>query len=159
MAKKATKAQNLQRMRVVYEMLLSDTPRPDVLQYAAKNWGIATRTTDMLIRKANNLIIEEANRMRENTLEKHLAQRALIRHKALKDGDKRLAFDVLKDETKLLGLYAPTKLEHTGPEGGPVQTVGYTVEEWRKEQDRRLVEVSEMMTGFEEAKSDKDATD
>jgi len=61
MAKKATKAQNLQRMRVVYEMLLSDTPRPDVLQYAAKNWGIATRTTDMLIQKANNLIGESIN--------------------------------------------------------------------------------------------------
>ena len=105
MAKKATKAQNIQRMRVVYEMLLSDTPRPDVLQYAARKWGIATRTTDMLIQKANNLIIEEANRMRENALEKHLAQRALIRNKALKKGDERLAFDVLRDETKLLDLY------------------------------------------------------
>ncbi len=97
--------------------------------------------------------------MQQNALEKHLAQRALIRNKALKKGDERLAFDVLKDETKLLGLYAPTRLEHTGPEGGPVQTVGYTVEEWRNEQDRRLAEVQEMMTGFEDAKSDKDAKD
>ncbi len=43
--------------------------------------------------------------MRENALEKHLAQRALIRNKALKENDKRLAFDILKDETKLLDLY------------------------------------------------------
>ena len=43
--------------------------------------------------------------MRKNALETHLAQRAFIRHKALKDGDKRLAFDILRDETKLLDLY------------------------------------------------------
>lgn len=105
MAKKATKAQTEQRIRIVYELLLSDAPRPDVLQYAATNWGIKTRSADMLIKKANDLIITEAARMRENALEKHLTQRALIRHKALKDGDKRLAFDILRDETKLLDLY------------------------------------------------------
>lgn len=123
MAKKATRAQNLQRIRVVYELLLSDTPRPDVLQYAATNWGIKTRTTDMLIRKANDLIIEEAARIRENALEKHLTQRALIRHKALKEGDKRLAFDILRDETKLLDLYPSSRHEVTGADGGPVKII------------------------------------
>ena len=48
------------------------------------------------------------------------------------------------------------KVEHSGPDGGPVQTVGYTVEEWRDEQDRRLTEVQEMMTGFEDAEDAKD---
>jgi len=46
--------------------------------------------------------------MQQNALEKHLAQRALIRNKALKKGDERLAFDVLRDETKLLGMYPNT---------------------------------------------------
>lgn len=105
MAKKATVAQKTQRVRVVYEFLLSDTPRPDIIEYSRTTWGVKRAATDNYIKAANDLIVEEAARMRENALEKHLAQRALIRNKALKEGDKRLAFDVLRDETKLLGLY------------------------------------------------------
>jgi hypothetical protein len=67
--------------------------------------------TDNYIKKANALIVEEAARMREDALEKHLAQRALIRHKALKNSDPRLAFDILRDETKLLGLYPSTRVD------------------------------------------------
>lgn len=112
MAKKATKAQIEQRVRAVYEMLLLDTPYIDICRYVSKNWSVTTRTTDRYIRRANKLIVEDAARMRNNALEKHLAQRALIRNKALKDGDKRLAFDILRDETKLLGLYPNTKNEN-----------------------------------------------
>lgn len=104
-AKKPTKAQTEKRVRVVYELLLSDMPRVDIVQYCANTWVIKTRAADSLIKKANELIVEEAARLRENALEKHLTQRALIRFKALKDGDKRLAFDILRDETKLLDLY------------------------------------------------------
>jgi hypothetical protein len=123
MAKKATKAQIEQRVRVVYELLLSDAPYSDIVRYCASNWGVKSRMTDNYIKKANTLIIEEAARMRENTLEKHLAQRALIRNKALKAGDPRLAFDILKDESKLLDLYPSAKHEVTGAEGGPLKVI------------------------------------
>ena len=159
MAKKTTKAQRVLRIRAIYELLLTDTPRGDIIRYCYEKWGVSSKTVDNYLQSASVLVIEQAVEMQQNALEKHLAQRALIRHKALKKGDERLAFDVLKDETKLLGLYAPTRLEHTGPEGGPVQTVGYTIEEWRDEQDRRLAEVKKMMAGFDDAKSDQDAKD
>lgn len=123
MAKKATKAQMEQRIRVVYELLLADTPRPDICQYVAKNWGGSGRTADRYIQRANELIIQEANRMRENALEKHLAQRASLRNKALKEGDKRLAFDILRDETKLLGIYPAEKREVTGKDGGALFSI------------------------------------
>jgi hypothetical protein len=87
------------------------------------NWGVTSRTADRYIKKANELIVEEAARMRENALEKHLAQRALIRFKALKEGDRRLAFEILRDETKLLDLYPSAKHEVTGADGGPVKVI------------------------------------
>lgn len=123
MAKKATKAQTEHRVRAVYEMLLLDTPYIDIVRYVATNWGVKSRMTDNYIKRANVLIVEEAARMRENALEKHLAQRALIRHKALKGGDKRLAFDILRDETKLLDLYPSSRHEVTGADGGPVKII------------------------------------
>lgn len=108
-AAKPTKSQMEHRVHTVYELLLFDTPRFEIVQYAAKTWTIKTRAADNLIKRANDLMVKEAAKLRENMLEKHLTQRAFIRHKAFKEGDKRLAFDILKDETKLFDLYPATK--------------------------------------------------
>jgi hypothetical protein len=123
MAKKTTKAQRVRRVRIIYELLLTDTPRADIVQYCYQTWGVSPKTADNYVKAANELIAQEAARMRENALEKHLAQRALIRNKALKGGDQRLAFDVLRDETKLLDLYPSAKHEVTGAEGAPIKVI------------------------------------
>ncbi len=102
---KATKVAKNQRIRAVLELLLSDTPRPDIMQYSANNWGLTTRQTDTYISWANDLVSEEAARLKTKAFEQHLAKRAMLRHKALKASDMRLAFEILKDESKLLGLY------------------------------------------------------
>ena len=123
MAKKTTKAQREQRVRAVYELLLSDAPRPDILQYCSNQWDVSAKTTDNYIKAATKLISEEAARMRKNSMNKHLAQRALLRYKALKDNDKRLAFEILRDESKLLDLYPADRKEISGPDGGPINTI------------------------------------
>ncbi len=102
---KATNGQKNQRIRAVFELLLSDTPRPDIMQYSANNWGLTTRQTDKYIAWANDLVSEEAARLKTKSFEQHLIKRSGLRHKALKAGDMRLAFEILKDESKLLGLY------------------------------------------------------
>lgn len=102
---KATNGVKKLRIRAVYELLISDTPRPDIMQYSANNWGLTTRQTDKYIAWANEVIAEEASRIQTKAFEQHLAKRAALRHKALKDGDARLAFEILKDESKLLNLY------------------------------------------------------
>ncbi len=105
MAKKPTKSQKTKRIRIVYELLLSDMPYIDICRYVSDTWAATSRTADRYIKEANKLIAEQAGRMRQDAMERHLAQRALIRHKALKAGDPRLAFEVLRDESKLLDLY------------------------------------------------------
>ena len=129
MAKKATKAQIEQRVRTIYELILSDTPTPDILRYATQNWGVGKRMGQHYIRKATELMSEEAAKLREDAMERHLSQRAMLRHKAAKKNDERLFFDVLRDETKLLGLYPPTKQEVTGKDGGPVELQNVSDEE------------------------------
>ncbi len=49
----------------------------------------------------------------------------------------RFKLEVLKDEAKLLGLYAPVRSEHTGKGGGPIQT-----EDVNETRDRLLAELS-----------------
>ncbi len=103
--KRPTKAQTEQRVEVIHELLLLDTSYTDICRYVSDKWGLTSRTTDRYIQKAYAFIAEAAARLRQNAFERHLAQRAFIRHKALKGGDKRLFVDILKDEAKLLDLY------------------------------------------------------
>src|SRR3990167_8579712 len=117
--RKSTKAETLQRVRAIYELLMIDTPRSDILQYVVKNWDVSTSQADKYIVAANKIISLEAQRLQTDAFEQHLNKRASLRHKALKDGDKRLAFEILRDEAKLLGLYPEKKVEITWREKTP----------------------------------------
>ena len=128
--RKSTKAETLQRVRAVYELLMADTPRPDIIQYAIKNWEVSSFQTDKYIFAANKLISTEAKRLQTNSFEQHLSKRAALRYKALKDGDKRLAFEILRDEAKLLGLYPEKKVEITWREKTPD---GYNADEVQRQ--------------------------
>ena len=111
MANKSTQAQLSERVRIVFELLLSGTPRVDIIEYGRKNWGVRRAMADQYIAKANELIHTEAAKIIENIFEDHLVARDAMRLQALKDGDKRFAFEILRDTDKLVGLYAPKKLE------------------------------------------------
>ncbi len=106
---KATNGQKNQRVRAVYELLLSDTPRPDILEYAGKNWGVKRASVDGYIAVANKLIEAESVLMQTEAFAQALTKLKAMRHSALRDGDKRLAFDITKDINKLLNLYPDKK--------------------------------------------------
>ena len=110
---KATNGELKKRIKKVYELILSATPRQDILQYAAKNWGVAVRTTDSYIKAANDEIEAEAKEYRSNAMGRHLQQRRLLMNQALEKGKMGLAFEMMRDEAKLLGLYPVDKLEHS----------------------------------------------
>ncbi len=138
MAKRATSAQVEHRTRLIYELLLINTPYRDVLRYAATNWGVKPRTTDTLIKKATDLISEEAAKIREEAMEFHLAQMALLANKVMKDGDRRLFFDILRDKAKLLDLYPAARHELTGKEGEPIKVIRVESDtlDWDGDDDR-----------------------
>lgn len=127
---RATKAQKQQRIRIIYEMLLVDTSRSDIVQFGAKNWGVASRQMDKYIAESNNIIAQEAGRIQQEAFEQHLVKRANLRFKALEEGDRRLAFDILKDEAKLLDLYPDDRIKHTWQTQLPE---GYEADEVQKQ--------------------------
>ncbi len=110
---KATNGQKNQRIRAVFELLLSDTPRPDIMQYSANNWGLTTRQTDKYIAWANELIEAESAAMQTEAFAQALGKLKIMRHSALKAVDLRLAFDMTKEINKLLNLYPPKESKVT----------------------------------------------
>ena len=111
MANKSTQAQFSERVRIVFELLLSGTPRVDIIRYSSDNWGVTSRQCEKYMAKATQVIKDEAAKIMENALEDHLVMRDNLRLQSLKDGDRRLALEIMRDTAKLLGLYAPKKLD------------------------------------------------
>jgi hypothetical protein len=67
--------------------------------------------------RADKLIEESSHASRKKLIRRHLAQRRNLYAKALSAGDYRAALAVLKDEADLRGLYPPTKIAPTTPDG------------------------------------------
>src|SRR3990167_11365076 len=61
MGRKATAAETEARVQQVMKMIAMATARPEILQYAAKNWDISTRTTDTLATKARRRFAQMSN--------------------------------------------------------------------------------------------------
>lgn len=115
------------RIRVVQEYLLLDYSKGDIAAQCVAKWGVSTRQGYNYIEKAY-AAWEEINEKERKRLQKYHVQR---RMKLLRNMDPaeaktaagtRAALEVLKDLAKFQGVAPSEKVEHTGPEGAPIQT-------------------------------------
>lgn len=66
--KKSTVIERETRIKVINQLQLKGYSRPDILEYANKTWGIATSTTDDLVRDATKRLREVNKVAIEDTL-------------------------------------------------------------------------------------------
>lgn len=104
MAKKPTKAEKEFRVTQVVRMLINCASRSSILQYAAKEWGLATRTADKYIADARLVLREDANIERSDYLASRLQTLDTIVQKSVKAGQFNNAIGALKLQSELLGL-------------------------------------------------------
>ncbi len=103
---KATNGVKKLRIRQTYELLLSDTPKADIVRYGSENWGVTERQVEKYMHWATDVIEAESAAMQAEAFGQALAKLKAMRHSALKPPeDPRLAFDITKDINKLLNLY------------------------------------------------------
>ena len=100
-----------QRVEVVCRLLLQGDSLSDICENSRKSWGVSASQVYRYAQRARALIKQEAARVREEAFDEHLVARRRMRKEAHDADDKWLAFAVLKDETKLLGLYPAEKQE------------------------------------------------
>jgi len=111
MGKKANQAQVQNRINYVYKELLEGARPTDIVQNASEKWGLSTRQVWGYVSRANTKIRTEAGRVRKELNDFHLIARRYIMKTSFDKGDHRLAFEVLRDEAKLYGLYEPIKVD------------------------------------------------
>jgi len=118
---KATNAEVIRRTGEVYTMLVKGASSADIVQHAAEKWGLEERQARQYITKANALLAKQASVKQATEFGKALARLTSLYAASLKLQDYRTCLSVQKEINTLLGLYPPTKTEHTGPDGGAIE--------------------------------------
>jgi hypothetical protein len=115
---KSSKAEVLKRVEEVFKLRLGGAEFADIMQHAAEQgWGVKDRQVWNYVAAADKLMTERFDAKADHLLNRHLLQRRQLFAHALGAGDFATALRVLQDEAKLEGLYPPTKVAPTNPEG------------------------------------------
>ena len=104
MAKKPTKAEKEFRVNKVVRMLVNCASRSSILQFAAKEWGLAPRTADKYIADARLVLREDANIDRHDYLAARLQTIDRVIQQGLKQNQLSAVIGALKLQSEVLGL-------------------------------------------------------
>jgi len=106
------------RVHDVLRLVLSGAEFAAIRQYGSdRGWDVSGRQIRRYMDSAYAQLVEITGRDRKQLLGRHLAQRQALYARAVKGGDIRTALQALRDEANLQGLYPPTKIAPTTPDG------------------------------------------
>jgi hypothetical protein len=120
--KKSEHATVLLRVQEILTIRLLGAEWWDIRQYASeKKWLVSERQLRRYVAMSDELMAQNLEKDRDKLIGRHLASRRTLFAKAMETGDLRTALAVAKDEAELQALYPPTRTEHTGKGGGPIE--------------------------------------
>jgi hypothetical protein len=117
---KSSRAEVLKRVEAVFKLRLGGAEFHDIREYAdapEQRWGVSDTQLRRYISAADKLMKERFDAKADYLLARHLMQRRTLFAQATAAGDYRTALAVLDSEAKLEGLFPPTKIAPTNPEG------------------------------------------
>lgn len=104
MAKKIGKAAMDMRVNRIARLLANGGTRSDCMQYAAAQWGIATRSTDELIARARQVLRDDWEIDRRTFTAELLSQLASLQKESRKNGQGHIALGCINSAAKLAQL-------------------------------------------------------
>src|SRR5579871_1040158 len=117
---RSTQVETEQRIEQVYNLLLGGAAFPDLREFARapeQNWGVTDAQIRRYMTAAHRRIKERYEARADYSLSKHMLRREQLYAHAMGAGDFRTALAILQDAAKLEGLYPPTKIAPTTPDG------------------------------------------
>jgi hypothetical protein len=126
---RSTRAEFESRVNAVLKLRLGGAEFHDLREYAVaseQNWNVSDTQLWRYVAAADRLCKRLFDAKADYLLARHLLQRRTLYAHAMNAGDYRTALAVLQDEAKLEGLYPPTKIAPTNPDGSEEYTGGFT---------------------------------
>jgi hypothetical protein len=115
---KSDKSTVLRRVHDVLRLVVAGAEFTDIRQYASdKGWDVSERQIRRYLEAPYKRLAGATKRNRNQLLGRHLMQRRALYARSLKGNDLRTALQVLRDDAALEGLYPPTKIAPTTPDG------------------------------------------
>jgi hypothetical protein len=117
---RSTKAEFLKRVEEVFKLRLGGAEYADIVQFASapeQNWDVSERQIRNYIAAADALVKERFDAKADHLLARHCLQRRQLYAHAVGAGDFATAQRILDSEAKLEGLFPPTKIAPTTPDG------------------------------------------
>jgi len=94
-------------------LLLRRKPTSFIIEYMIKTWGIERAQAYRYIKLARAEWKKYFEKLKGDGIAYHVTQNRDLKDKAMTDGDYKLAFDIAKEEAKLMGVYPAEKHEET----------------------------------------------
>jgi len=136
------------RVETVRRLILSGMDSGPIVQNVTEMWGVSERQARkyMLVARRKNQAYHDF--IEADMFAEHIAVRRDIRRRAQAMGDLKAELAAARDEAQLIGLYAPTKIAPTTPDGQS---------EWTGKNDSELI--AEFETLLESARARAGGTD
>lgn len=114
--RRTTKAEKNKRIEKITEMLTQGFTRAQILQFSSEktNWEVSERTIDTYIAEATIQIEMLAEAASQYELGRALARLDDLYRRNMAIQDYKAALQVQRERSKLLGIYAPDKVEQQG---------------------------------------------
>ena len=105
MSKKAAKSTNAEvseRVDTIYQLLLQSYSRFEIVQFAAKTWGVQPRQADEYLARARQLIAKDSEVERPEWLAAAIARLVQYEKRAGREDNLQTAIKALETQAKLL---------------------------------------------------------
>jgi hypothetical protein len=110
-AKGLTAAEVDIRINHVMQLLLDGRTKASIREECQKQWSISGEQSDRYHQYAKRRLEALNARNLEATMARNLHRLSDLYHRAVQNGDLKVAIDVIKTEARLLGMNAPDRLE------------------------------------------------
>ncbi|MEX2172208.1 MAG: hypothetical protein WD851_23005, partial [Pirellulales bacterium] len=115
---KSDRATIQKRLQEVLRILIAGGEFEDIRNYASeRGWNLSQRQLRRYVERVYEQLATVTERNQKQLLGRHLMQRRALFARAMKVGDLRTSLQILRDEAQLEGLYPPTKIAPTTPDG------------------------------------------
>jgi len=113
MAKREADKVEYQKRIYAVSLLLRRKPINYIIQFITEKWNIEDRQARNYVRLARKEWKKYFEKLKGDGIAYHVTQNRDLKDKAMTDGDYKLAFDIAKEEAKLMGVYPAEKHEET----------------------------------------------
>lgn len=106
MSPKSTDAEVIQRISIIYQMMLRGYQRADIIQYVSEktNWNVTDRMVDVYMSRARAELGKVADEEKEAAFGSSLKRLDMLYRKALKKDDLKTALAIQKEINDLFHL-------------------------------------------------------